>query len=94
MKVCTDDTGLKLYSYQAPFPEEVECECGGKARYAFIAHEHNEDAPVEGHPVTPLVCEKHDNDPRGTGFWVHDNCSVAVYFCRDCLKPVARMTQA
>ena len=40
----------------------------------------------------PFVCSLHLNEGKG-GFWLHDCCAVAVYFCVDCLNPTALYNQ-
>jgi len=74
-------------TWQQKFPEETVCVyCGGKARIGFVAY--------EGHGEPEYVCHLHENDPGGSGYWLHDACAVAVYFCRKCLKPTALYNQA
>ena len=80
-------------SWQAAFPETTECvHCHGESRIGFTAFEH----PAEGSPAQEqeFVCSIHPNEPDGEGYWLHDCCAVAVYFCRKCLKTTALYNQA
>ena len=89
MEAVLGKSGLKN-TWQAPFAEEVGCiqpGCGGKARIAFVAHE-------IGDTHGQHVYKMHDNDPKGSGYWPHDACAVAVYLCKKCLKPTAEFNQA
>lgn len=77
-------------SWQREFPEETKCaHCGGMARIGFTGKEHNQKGGYKS-----FICSLHKNDPKGEGFWLHDACSVAVYFCKECLKPTALYNQA
>jgi len=68
------------------FPETAECcHCKGRARIAFAGHETVDEAPH--------IADLHRNEGKG-GYWPHDLCSVAVYFCRECLKATALYEQA
>ncbi len=91
MKVELGKTGLDK-SWQAAFPEETKCsKCSGSARIGFVAHEIEDEAP--------FVCDLHKNDPiskknpDAEGYWLHDCCAVAVYFCRKCLSATAISNQ-
>ena len=81
----------RTMSYQKPFPKTTKCvhTCLGQAQLAFVAFE-----TIKGRDRQQFVCELHENDPKGKGYWPHDCCAVAVYFCRKCLKPTARFNQA
>jgi len=80
-------------SYQAKFPESTECvHCHGDARIGFVAFE-SPPEPVPGSEPPRFVCDLHTNDPDGDGFWLHDCCAVAVYFCRKCLFPTSLYNQ-
>lgn len=84
MKVVLGKKGVSN-SYQKDFLEEISCVyCGGIARMAFTAKESKEEK---------YICDLHPNDPEGIGYWVHDACAVAVYFCKQCLETTARMNQ-
>lgn len=83
------ESGLEA-SWQDPFPPTTPCcRCDGEARIAFVAIEEFKEGERQ-----QFVTHLHDNDPDGEGFWVHDSCAVAVYFCRKCLEPTALMNQA
>ena len=88
--------GLKR-SHQSPFPETVECvHCKGKAEIAFVGMEEGPgDNPLVwsgGSNLPQYVCDLHKNEGPGK-MWLHDCCAVAVYLCRDCLKPTALANQ-
>ena len=86
MEVTIGKEGLSK-SWQAEFPKETECcHCKGIARIGFVAYE-------ETDPKESVVCALHKNEGKG-GYWLHDLCTVAVYFCKDCLKPTALYNQA
>ena len=86
-KVTVGSEGLKE-TWQREFPKTVKCDhCGGEARHGFTAKEGFSGTPGEGH-----VCDLHDNNGKGD-FWLHDCCAVAVYLCKDCLKPSALYNQ-
>lgn len=87
MTVVLGKEGLK-HTWQAAFPETTECcRCGGEARIGFVVKEQ----PGEKEYVSGL----HPNEGDGDGgFWLHDACAVAVYFCRGCLNPTALYNQA
>lgn len=80
------------YTFQYEFPKTTKCcHCGKEARLGFVAHETEEKITQQG---GKYVCQLYDNDPDGEGFWLHDACCVAVYFCKGCLKPTALYNQA
>ena len=84
-----DDSARDEKTWQAEFSEEMDCPyCNGKARFAFVSHE---EGPEE---EDGFVCDKYENDPEDKGYWPHDSVAVAVYICKDCMKPVADMNQA
>ena len=86
MEVTLGKEGLSQ-SWQAEFPEETECcRCEGIARIGFVACE-------EPYPNEPAVCALHKNEGKG-GYWLHDLCAVAVYFCKECLGTTALYNQA
>lgn len=75
-------------TWQETFDEEVECAyCRGKAELAFVAYER-----FDG-DVPPYIYQQKKTTGKKGGLWLHDHCAVAVYFCRDCLKPTARYNQ-
>ena len=95
MKITLGREGLD-YTWQTDFPEITKCcRCGGESRAGFVAHEaiDEDDAAVYPRDFIQFVCDLHDNKGKG-GFWLHDCCSVAVYFCQDCLEPTALYNQA
>lgn len=101
MEVTIGKEGLDK-SWQAEFPEEVECAyCDGQARVGFVAHEgiNGAQPPPEGERHgrdlngQPFICSLHENKPGKGGYWLHDCCAVAVYFCRKCLRPTALYNQ-
>ena len=88
MIVTIGEEGLKK-TWQKEFPETTECcRCGGEARIGFVAHEWIDGDRVE----SKRVCDLHHNDGKG-GYWLHDRCAVAVYFCRECLETTALYNQ-
>ena len=75
-------------TYQADFPGTTKCcRCDGEARHGFTVKE----TPAE--IAKEMVTDLHPNEGKG-GFWLHDCCAVAVYFCRECLQPTALYNQA
>jgi hypothetical protein len=89
-KVIIGTDGLN-YTWQKPFEEEVECKyCGGTARIAFVVFESQQKTFNDNEN---FVCNLHKNDPEGKGYWLHDCCAVAVYFCKQCLEPTAKYNQ-
>ena len=91
MKVVVGPQGLKE-TQQQDFPAETKCHnCGGVARHAFTAFEDTNEGGGDPTYVPNYVCRLHTNDPQG--FWLHDLCSVAVYFCKQCGSPMARFNQ-
>lgn len=93
MRITMGSDGLKR-SYQGPFKEEEPCpKCGGVARFAFVADEMPRDREPPRGPLR-LLCNHYPDDPEGSGAWPHGACSVAVYFCKKCLEPVAKLSQA
>ena len=93
MDIGVGKKGLSL-TWQENFPEHADCPyCGGKetADIAVVIAEDVEDE---------YICGLHDNDfdkwdeSDDPGYWVHDACAIAVYFCRRCLKTVAETNQA
>lgn len=89
MQVTIGKEGLTK-TFQADFPEDTKCvHCEGESRIGFVAHEHMTDGDRDG----PWVCNLHPNDPGGAGYWLHDCCAVAVYFCKKCLKTTSLYNQ-
>lgn len=88
MKAVVGKEGLRK-SHQGLFPETAACECGGVARHAFTAFEDGDDYKYG----QVLVSQLHDNGGEGD-YWYHDVCAVAIYFCKECLSPVAIANQS
>ena len=89
MKVTLGEAGLSM-SHQAAFPETTKCvHCDGESRIGFVAHEGME----KGEIGDGFLCNLHKNDPKGNGYWLHDCCPVAVYFCKNCLNTTALYNQ-
>lgn len=90
--IAHDVEATRRITYQAPFPATVECpRCKGDSRLAFVAHETDEPTVLDG---GEYVSRLHKNDPGGEGYWLHDACCVAVYFCTVCLEPTPLYNQA
>jgi len=90
MKVTIGEEGLGK-TWQKEFPKTTKCvHCGGESRIGFVAHEGKE----EKLDYNEYVCSLHKNKPDGDGYWLHDCCTVAVYFCKKCLFPTALYNQA
>jgi hypothetical protein len=86
MRTTIGENGLGK-SWQKKFPKTTKCmACGGISRIGFVAHEGMDN------DKGPYVCDLHKNKGKGN-LWLHDCCSVAVYFCRDCLLPTALYNQ-
>ena len=91
MEVTLGKEGLKK-TWQAEFPEETTCcRCKGIARIGFVVREERTRS-LRKEPQT-FVCDHQDNEGEG-GYWLHDCCAVAVYFCKDCLESTALYNQA
>ena len=85
MKVETGTDALDK-SWQNPFTPTTKCtKCNAVARIAFVAYEDKEKE---------YVCNLHPNDPDRDGFWLHDACAVAVYFCTKCFEANVNWNQA
>ncbi len=88
MEVTLGKEGLKK-TFQAEFSETTTCHrCGGEARIGFVAHEGMSDDDLSG----SYICDLHSNEGKG-GFWLHDCCAVAIYFCRECMETTALWNQ-
>ena len=70
-------------TFQAPFPEKVDCPCGSAAWRVFALADDGE------------FSDMYENKPPD-GFWLHDASAFAVYLCRDvkCAKASALWNQA
>ena len=88
MEVTLGKEGLEK-TWQGEFPETTSCcKCKGVSRIGFVAHENMSDNDSGG----PFVLDQHPNKGKG-GYWLHDACAVAVYFCRECLETTALYNQ-
>ena len=95
MQITLGKEGLTK-SWQADFPEKTTCcRCGKDARIGFVAHEAmDEEKVIYPRESVQFVCDLHENEgAEGGDFWLHDCCSVAVYFCRECLKATVLYNQ-
>ncbi len=100
MQVTLGEKGLGK-TQQADFPETFTephisrrskgGDCDGEFRIAFVAHEDfDRDLPAE---EQKFVCDLHVNRYHDGEAWLHDVCSVAVYFCKKCLKATVHWNQ-
>lgn len=88
MQVTLGEAGLSK-TWQMPFEPETTCiHCGNVARIGFVAHEGFGRAQEHAQ----YVCNLHSNGDGG--YWLHDVCAVAVYFCTECLNVTALYNQA
>ena len=96
MKVTIGKEGL-IKTWQAAFPETTECvHCKREARIGFVAHEGMDDDDKAVWPrgdYVQFVSDLHKNEYSEGGYWLHDCCAVAVYFCCNCLEPTALYNQ-
>jgi len=92
MKVTIGKEGLSK-TWQAEFPETTKCcRCKGTARIGFVAHEGIDEKVIYPRDFVQFVCDLHENEGK-SGYWLHDCCAVAVYFCKDCLETTALYNQ-
>ncbi len=91
MEVTIGEEGLTK-TWQAKFLKETKCvHCDGDSRIGFVVHEGiTEKLPNQ--PTVVGVCSLHPNEGKG-GYWLHDYCAVAIYFCKECLFPTALYNQ-
>lgn len=90
MKVTIGKEGLEK-SWQDDFPEAMECPwCEGVAKIGFVAHEGFDEESSDTKSVSSLYLD----EGKEGGYWLHDYCAVAVYFCKDCLEITAIYNQA
>lgn len=88
MEVTLGEKGL-CKSWQNEFPEITSCcKCKGVSRIGFVVHEGMSDDDKEG----PFVYDQHPNEGKG-GYWLHDRCAVAIYFCKECFEATALWNQ-
>jgi len=95
MKVTLGREGCKK-TWQAEFPETTACVyCQGESRIGFVAHEgmDDDDREIWTRDYVQFVSDLHKNEYSEGGYWLHDYCAVAVYFCKDCLNPTALYNQ-
>jgi len=84
------EEGLGM-SYQDGFPKITKCcRCGRTARIGFVTQEKFDRSKKP--EDQDFVCNLHKNQEDGK-YWLHDLCSVAIYFCEDCLEPTAEYDQ-
>ena len=100
MQVTIGKEGLTK-TWQENFPETIQqshvirgsCDgkeiCNGESRIAFVAHEGLNDNDRK----PPFVCDLHENKHDESEAWLHDCCTVAVYFCKKCLQPTVLYNQ-
>jgi len=90
MKTTIGKEGLSK-TWQLDFPETIKCcLCKGTARIDFVKHKGIDDDKARRSRVyVQFVSDLNKED----GYWVHDCCAVAVYFCSACLKPTALYNQ-
>ena len=91
MQITLGKKGLDK-TWQETYEETISCyACGGKARIGFVAHEGFLDHPIVSQG--PFVCSLHKNKGKHS-LWLHDCCTVAIYFCQYCLAVSAEYNQA
>jgi hypothetical protein len=74
------------FSWQEPFPNKTKCHCcGGTSRLGFVVHEGFESE----FPLSHLYQSEAEE-----GYWFHDVCAVAVYFCKECFEGTVIHNQA
>ena len=92
MRITLGKKGMEK-SWQARFPEETKCvHCGGEARIGFTAHEGIDEEVTYPRDFIQFVYDLYENKGKGN-YWLHDCCSVAVYFCKDCLNTTSLHNQ-
>jgi hypothetical protein len=75
-------------SHQGDFPETTTCvHCQALSEIGFTVLE----KPSGGEER--FVSDLYKNDPKGTGYWLHDCCAVAVYFCPICFRSTSLFNQ-
>lgn len=77
-------------TWQAPFDKTAKCsKCGGKSDIAFV---NKEDKSSKD-----FICDLHKNvchsNKGKNNCWPHDSTATAVYICRKCMEPTAKMNQ-
>lgn len=92
VNIAFDVDKTREITFQNEFPAITDCcRCDGKSRLAFVAHEFDEKSTKKG---GKYISQLYNNEPDENGFWLHDACCVAVYFCTKCLEPTALYNQA
>ncbi len=93
MKVELGKEGLDK-TFQAKFPEETTCvHCSSNARIGFVAHEIDDKGKDSDADLPPAYVNQIHEQHKDDKLWLHDLCSVAVYFCEKCLNPTALYNQ-
>lgn len=89
MQIGIGREGLEL-TFQDKFPETTKCSCGGESRVGIVIQEGAAN-PADNIGLK-FICDLYSNEPDS--MWPHDCVAIAVYFCKECLKPVALFNQA
>ncbi len=88
------DEGL-TESFQSDFEEETICDkCHKVARIALVVAEcggAGQRDPEQKRANPLFICDLRQPEDR---LWVHDCCSIAIYFCTNCLKAHVEWNQA
>lgn len=93
MKITLGKEGL-CKTWQAVFPKVTKCVyCGETARIGFVAHEGIDPDDVYNADIEKPQFVAHLHSNKEHSEWLHDCCCVAVYFCKECLKPTALYNQ-
>lgn len=75
--------GLNL-SHQNAFLATTICDCGGEGRIALVCY--------EGENEEFYLCGLYKNQPHA--MWPHDAIAIAIYFCKECMKPITLCNEA
>ena len=81
-------------SFQDPFPERLECKCGGQLRPAMQVL----DDEAQCSKMIPEDIE-HNQNKKGykkgeANMWPHDSMAVIFYICPYCFNKHVEMNQA
>jgi hypothetical protein len=69
------------------FPETCTCgTCGGSN--ACMGMYASEDSTE-----TNTISKLYQNKGKAGSYWITGKCSIAIYFCKDCLAATAKYTQ-
>lgn len=91
VQIALDTDKTRNLSFQRPFPYVTKCcRCKGEAPLAFVVKE----VYQRRRKGKKYVSDIFETTGKKGGFWLHDLCAVAVYFCRKCLEPTALYNQA